>query len=124
MSAPPQSHRGPTSDHATWLLLERLRGVGPVFKGESILPPAAFDLVSRFDVFRERQHRVAVRTADAIRESCRPLPSFFPEAQGVARAVRTVEQVRPPSLTSGRYFEAERERPVCRQVVAGPSNTL
>src|SRR5713101_5215789 len=93
MSAPPQSHRGPTSYHATWLLLERLRGVGPVFKGEPILPPAAFDQVSRLDVFRERQHRVTVRTAHPIRESCRPLPSFLPDAQGVACAVRTVEQL-------------------------------
>jgi len=29
---------------------------------------------------------------------------------------------RPQSLTSGRYFEAELERPVCRQVVASPCN--
>ncbi len=27
-----------------------------------------------------------------------------------------------PSLPSGGYFEAELERPVCRQVVAGPRN--
>src|SRR5712691_10779258 len=93
MSAPPQSHRGPTSDHATWLLLERLRGIDAVFKGEPILLPAALDQVPRLDVFRERQHRVAVRTAHPIRESCHPLPSFLPDAQGVARAVRTVEQV-------------------------------
>src|SRR5712691_10179158 len=93
MSAPPQSHRGPTSDHATWLLLERLRGIGPVFKGEPILLPAALDQVPRLDVFRERQYRVAVRTAHPIRESCQPLPSFLSDAQGVARAVRTIEQV-------------------------------
>src|SRR6266700_214312 len=98
MSAPPQSHRGPTSDHATWPLLERLRGVGPVFKGEPILMPAALDQVPRLDVFRERQYRVAVRTAHPIRESCQPLPSALPDAQGVARAVRTVEQV--PGLAS------------------------
>src|SRR6266851_7952920 len=93
MSAPPQSHRGPTSDHTTWLLLERLRGVGPVFKGEPILLPAALDQVPRLDVFRERQHRVAVRTAHPIRESCQPLPSFLPDAQGVARAVRAIQQI-------------------------------
>src|SRR5713101_5527085 len=93
MSAPPQSHRGSTSDHATWLLLERLRGVGPVFKGEPILPPAAFDQVSRLDVFRERQHRVTDRTSHPIRERSRPLPFFLPHAPGVARAVRTVEQL-------------------------------
>src|SRR6266849_5383376 len=93
MSAPPQSHRGPTSDHATWLLLERLRGVGPVFKGEPILLPAALDQVTRLDVFRERQLRVAVRAAHSIREGCRPLPSFLPEAQGMARAVRAIEQL-------------------------------
>src|SRR5712692_9627638 len=93
MLTPPQSHRGPTSDHATSLLLERLRGVGPVFKCEPILPPTALDQVSRLGIFRERQYRVAVRTAHPIRESCRPLPSFPPDAQGVARAVRTVAQV-------------------------------
>jgi len=29
---------------------------------------------------------------------------------------------RPPSLTSGRYVEAEIERPISRQMVAGPRN--
>jgi hypothetical protein len=38
----------------------------------------------------------------------------------VGPATKGLAARRPPSLTLGRYFEAELERPVCLQVVAGP----
>jgi len=59
-----------------------------------LIPMGILGVLAGFALYiRERQHRVAVRTAHPIREGCRPLPSLIPDAQGVARAVRTFEQV-------------------------------
>jgi hypothetical protein len=49
------------------------------------------------------------------------MPDGFHRSKvGPRLAIKGLATRRPLSLTSGRYFEAELERPVCLQVVAGP----
>jgi len=66
------------------------------------------------------QHRGSAR-GSASRQSDTP-DGFHRSKVGPRPATKGLATRRPPSLTSGRYFEAELERPVCRQVVAGPCN--
>src|SRR5262249_23177142 len=65
----------------------------PVLERQPVLTPAAGDAVASLHVFGQRQHAIAVRTADAIRERRDPAVAVPRQPEGMARAIRTLEQI-------------------------------